>query len=93
MAAHSSIIAWRIPWTEEPGGLYSPWGCKRVRHDLETKQQQLGSAANTRSSTYYSCQELFQGFPGGAVVKNLLTNAGDVGLTPGLRGSHVPWSS
>ena len=25
MAAHSSILAWRIPWTEEPG---SPWGCK-----------------------------------------------------------------
>ena len=28
MATHSSIIAWRIPWTEEPGGLYSPWGRK-----------------------------------------------------------------
>ena len=27
MATHSSIVAWRIPWTEEPGG-YSPWGCK-----------------------------------------------------------------
>ena len=27
MASHSSILAWRIPWTEEPGG-YSPWGCK-----------------------------------------------------------------
>ena len=27
MATHSSILAWRIPWTEEPGG-YSPWGCK-----------------------------------------------------------------
>ena len=25
MATHSSILAWRIPWTEEPGG-YSPWG-------------------------------------------------------------------
>ena len=32
MATHSSILAWRIPWTEEPGG-YSPWGRKRVRHD------------------------------------------------------------
>ena len=28
MATHSSILAWRIPWTEEPGVLYSPWGCK-----------------------------------------------------------------
>ena len=25
---HSSILAWRIPWTEEPVGLYSPWGHK-----------------------------------------------------------------
>ena len=28
MASHSIILAWRIPWPEEPGGLYSPWGCK-----------------------------------------------------------------
>ena len=30
----------KIPWAEEPGGLYSPWGWKRVRNDLVTKQQQ-----------------------------------------------------
>ena len=28
MAIHSSILAWKIPWTEEPGRLYSPWGHK-----------------------------------------------------------------
>ena len=28
MATHSSILGWRIPGTEEPGGLYSPWGHK-----------------------------------------------------------------
>ena len=28
MATNSSILAWRIPWREEPGMLYSPWGCK-----------------------------------------------------------------
>ena len=28
MATHSSILAWKIPWTEEPSGLYSPWGFK-----------------------------------------------------------------
>ena len=28
MAAHSSILALKIPWTEEPGRLYSPWGRK-----------------------------------------------------------------
>ena len=32
MATHSSILAWRIPWTEEPGGLQST-GLQRVGHD------------------------------------------------------------
>ena len=32
MATHSSILAWRIPWTEEPGRLQSI-GLQRVRHD------------------------------------------------------------
>ena len=32
MATHSSILAWRIPWTEEPGGLQS-MGLQRIRHD------------------------------------------------------------
>ena len=32
MATHSSILAWRIPWTEEPSGLQS-MGSPRVRHD------------------------------------------------------------
>ena len=34
MATHSSILAWRIPWTEEPGGLQS-MGSQRVRHDWQ----------------------------------------------------------
>ena len=29
MATHSRILAWKIPWTEEPGG-YSPWGRKEL---------------------------------------------------------------
>ena len=32
MAAHPSILAWRIPWTEEPGGLQA-MGSQRVRDD------------------------------------------------------------
>ena len=32
IATHSSILAWEIPWTEEPGGLQS-MGSHRVRHD------------------------------------------------------------
>ena len=39
MAVHPSILAWEIPWTEEPGGLQS-LGSKRVRHDFATEQQQ-----------------------------------------------------
>ena len=38
MATHSSILAWRIPWTEECGGLQST-GSQRVGHDLSRKQQ------------------------------------------------------
>ena len=30
MATHSSILAWKIPWTEKPGGLHSPWGHKKL---------------------------------------------------------------
>ena len=35
MATHSSILAWRIPWTEELGRLQS-MGCQRVGHDCVT---------------------------------------------------------
>ena len=40
MTTHSSILAWRIPWTEEPGRLQS-MGPRRVGHDLATKLQRL----------------------------------------------------
>ena len=33
MAAHSSILAWKIPWTEKLGGLQSTKGFQRVGHD------------------------------------------------------------
>ena len=36
MATHSSILAWKIPWTEEPGRLQS-MGSQRVRHDFVTE--------------------------------------------------------
>ena len=38
VTTHSSNLAWRIPWTEEPGGLQST-GWLIVGHDLMTKQQ------------------------------------------------------
>ena len=39
MATHSSILAWRMPWTEEPDGLQS-MRSQRVGHNLVTEQQQ-----------------------------------------------------
>ena len=36
MATHSSILAWRIPWTQEPGWLYSPWD----HEEQDTTQRQ-----------------------------------------------------
>ena len=39
MATHSSILAWKTPWTEEPGRLQS-MGLHRLEHDLETKPPQ-----------------------------------------------------
>ena len=39
MATHSSILACRIPWTEEPGGLQS-MGSQRVKYYLAMKEQQ-----------------------------------------------------
>ena len=49
MATHSSILAWRVPWTEEPGGLQS-LGLQRVRHNLMTQH----STKNARGPLY-SC--------------------------------------
>ena len=45
MATHSNTLAWRIQWTEEPGGLHS-MGSQRVRHDWATEH----------THTYYNGQ-------------------------------------
>ena len=41
MATHSSVLAWRIPWTEETGGLWSPWAPKVLDMTKWQQQQQL----------------------------------------------------
>ena len=46
MATHSGILAWRIPWTEEPGG-YSPWG----RKELDTTEVTQCTAAHKDGET------------------------------------------
>ena len=42
MATHSSILTWKMSWTEGPGGLQT-MGCKKVRQDLVTRQQQIST--------------------------------------------------
>ena len=39
LATHSGILAWKIPWTEEPGML-QPMGLRRIGHNLAPEQQQ-----------------------------------------------------
>ena len=43
IVTHSSILAWRIPWTEEPGRLHSPWNLK----ELDTTEQLHSLEQNT----------------------------------------------
>ena len=41
MATHSSILAWRIPWTEEPGGLYIVHGVTKNRNTIKTNVEEM----------------------------------------------------
>ena len=50
MATHSSILAWRIPWREEPGGLQFT-GLQRVRHDWATALSLCGKHPTFRDSS------------------------------------------
>ena len=68
MATHSNILNWKIPWTEEPGGLY-PCGC-RVWHALMTA---VAAAATAKS--LQSCPTLcdpIEGSPPGSPVSGIL---------------------
>ena len=60
MATHSSIIAWKIPWTEETGGLQS-MGSQRVRHNWETdhaRKKKLLLHSKTWIWLFYKWKEL-----------------------------------
>ena len=50
MATCSSILAWKIPWTEEPGGLHSPRGCKELDVTEHARTQRIRVDPNL--STY-----------------------------------------
>ena len=77
MATHSSVLAWRIPGTGEPGGLPSV-GSHRAGHDWSNL-----AAAWVIHLTDFSSVQFIVGFPVGSMVKNLPASAGDAGLIPG----------
>ena len=56
MATHSSILAWRIPWTEEAGGLQS-MGLQKVRHDWATKHVMRRKEDDGRGKLWTRCQD------------------------------------
>ena len=77
MATHSSILAWRIPWTEEPGELQS-MGLQRFRQDL---------AANTRThSICYNIVLFVPWFFGPEVCRILALQPGIKPTPPVLEG-------
>ena len=73
MATHSSILAGRIPWTEEPGGSQST-GSQRVGHELKIRCHKLGHIVSLQ----------YVGFPGSSAGKESTCSAGDPGLIPEL---------
>ena len=85
MATHSSNLAWRIPWTGEPGRLQSI-GSQRVGHSRAQGQwkqnsvhQNSGSGAAKLRGVKNSLERVF---PGSPVVKTSPSNAGGVDSTP-----------
>ena len=53
MATHSGILAWEIPWREEPGRLRS-MGSQRIGHNLMTEQQQTAYLADLLRNKSFS---------------------------------------
>ena len=93
MATHSSILAWRIPWTEEPDELQS-MGSQRVRHDWACSYTRKGERIDLRGSLCrilgklcHFCEPQFlyrktivvRGCPGGSDGKESACKVGDPG--------------
>ena len=66
MTTHSSILAWKIIWTEEPGSLHSPWGHKTVEQGLMT-----AAAAKLLQLCPTLCDSI-DGSPPGSAIPGIL---------------------
>ena len=91
MAAHSSILAQEIRWMRSLAG-YSPWGHRRVGHDLMAKSQQLRMihcllkgllARFCRQSHRFSFLNKYGDFSGGSVVRTWCFHSWGPGSVPG----------
>ena len=80
MATHSSILAWRIPWTEAPGGLRT-MGSRRVRHDGETNTPLRLSQSLVKYRSVKSCKVCnhLLASPGKQLVEKSLLGNNSVG--------------
>ena len=83
MATHSSILAWKNPWTEEPGR-YSPWSHKKIWHDFATKQHSIDDHLLFCFVKYEQRYEHSSASLVAQTVKKSACNAGDVGSIPCL---------
>ena len=66
MAIHSSILVWKIPWTEEPGGLQST-GSQRIRQD---GAQHHSSKGTEKAYDFWACLHLEIGTEGESEKEN-----------------------
>ena len=78
MATHSSVLAWRIPGTREPGGLPS------MGSHSQTRLKRLSSSSSSSSPTLGLCIRGTMGFPGGSAGKESACNVGNLGSIPGM---------
>ena len=88
MAAHSSILAWEILWTEEPGGIQSVSHKESdTTEHLSMYKKQWKSLKYILSSTPKKVVVVVLGFPCGPTGKESDCNAGDLGSTLGWEDS------
>ena len=88
MATHSSILAWRIPWTEELGGLQYT-GRKESNTTEWLQFQQTARWSQSRIRLFTVGYHGFKGLPGGSDGKESAYNAGDLSAIPGSW--RFPW--
>ena len=63
MMTHSSILAWKTPWTEEPGRLHSPWSCKswtQIVVKIQESNDKLSISKSFLISFFFKCAGSFQ---------------------------------